>query len=150
MKIIFGTVASHLLHYTITFRFIYFNFEESSYACLQKTNLWTLAVKKNRTGKKLQFQNINISKLYWTLANPKTRRRAISLCSSAHASSESSTGLILSRKRGISHAERLARIDCHKVHTISLICNAKIRNQWVNDTLLQVSIFIPEIFRPIE
>lgn len=38
---------------------------------------------------------------------------------------------------GISHAERLLRIDCHKVHTIALISNARVRNRWINDELLQ-------------
>ena len=39
---------------------------------------------------------------------------------------------------GIPHAERLLRIDCHKVHTIALIANAAVRNRWINDELLQV------------
>ena len=39
---------------------------------------------------------------------------------------------------GISHAERLLRIDCHKVHTVALIANASVRNRWINDELLQV------------
>jgi xeroderma pigmentosum group C-complementing protein len=39
---------------------------------------------------------------------------------------------------GISHAERLLRIDCHKVHTVALISNAAVRNRWINDELLQV------------
>ncbi|KAI0288071.1 hypothetical protein BC826DRAFT_1107975 [Russula brevipes] len=38
---------------------------------------------------------------------------------------------------GISHAERLLRIDCHKVHTVALIVNASVRNRWINDELLQ-------------
>ncbi|KAI0269961.1 hypothetical protein BC834DRAFT_579661 [Gloeopeniophorella convolvens] len=38
---------------------------------------------------------------------------------------------------GISHAERLLRIDCHKIHTIALIANAQVRNKWINDELLQ-------------
>ncbi|KAF8264379.1 hypothetical protein EI94DRAFT_1772689 [Lactarius quietus] len=38
---------------------------------------------------------------------------------------------------GISHAERLLRIDCHKVHTVALIANASERNSWINDELLQ-------------
>ncbi|KAI0301205.1 hypothetical protein B0F90DRAFT_1628752 [Multifurca ochricompacta] len=38
---------------------------------------------------------------------------------------------------GISHAERLHRIDCHKVHTVALIANAWARNRWINDDLLQ-------------
>ncbi|KAF9013151.1 hypothetical protein BDQ17DRAFT_1342855 [Cyathus striatus] len=39
--------------------------------------------------------------------------------------------------RGISHAERLMRIDCHKIHTVALLANARIRNKWLNDELLQ-------------
>jgi xeroderma pigmentosum group C-complementing protein len=39
---------------------------------------------------------------------------------------------------GISHAERLLRIDCHKLHTVTLISNAAVRNRWINDELLQV------------
>ncbi|KAH9992061.1 hypothetical protein BJV77DRAFT_1060568 [Russula vinacea] len=38
---------------------------------------------------------------------------------------------------GISHAERLLRIDCHKAHTVALIANASMRNRWINDELLQ-------------
>ncbi|KAH9020526.1 hypothetical protein EDB83DRAFT_2432250 [Lactarius deliciosus] len=38
---------------------------------------------------------------------------------------------------GISQAERLLRIDCHKVHTVALISNARERNRWINDELLQ-------------
>jgi len=38
---------------------------------------------------------------------------------------------------GISHAERLLRIDCHKVHTLALMANASVRNRWINDELLQ-------------
>ncbi|THH27307.1 hypothetical protein EUX98_g6882 [Antrodiella citrinella] len=34
-------------------------------------------------------------------------------------------------------AERAMRLDCHKMHTICLIANARIRNQWLNDELLQ-------------
>ncbi|RPD62250.1 Rad4-domain-containing protein [Lentinus tigrinus ALCF2SS1-7] len=33
-------------------------------------------------------------------------------------------------------AERAIRVDCHKIHTISLLVNAKIRNKWLNDPLL--------------
>ncbi|KAM5533626.1 hypothetical protein V8D89_012739 [Ganoderma adspersum] len=33
-------------------------------------------------------------------------------------------------------AERAIRLDCHKIHTISLLMNAKVRNQWINDPLL--------------
>ncbi|KAJ3862027.1 hypothetical protein EV359DRAFT_46026 [Lentinula novae-zelandiae] len=34
------------------------------------------------------------------------------------------------------HAERMLRIDCHKIHTVLLLLNARIRNQWLNDELL--------------
>ncbi|KAI0322385.1 Rad4-domain-containing protein [Amylostereum chailletii] len=37
---------------------------------------------------------------------------------------------------GISHAERMLRIDCHKMHTVALLTNAQIRNQWASDELL--------------
>ncbi|KAK7690125.1 hypothetical protein QCA50_006774 [Cerrena zonata] len=33
-------------------------------------------------------------------------------------------------------AERIARLNCHKMHTIALIANARVRNDWVNDELL--------------
>ncbi|KAJ3809952.1 hypothetical protein F5876DRAFT_42827 [Lentinula aff. lateritia] len=36
----------------------------------------------------------------------------------------------------MSHAERMLRIDCHKIHTVLLLLNARIRNQWLNDDLL--------------
>lgn len=50
--------------------------------------------------------------------------------------------LKLHRKKttGISHAERLTRIDCHKIHTVALLVNARIRNRWLNDQLLQVGL----------
>ncbi|GLB38652.1 putative rad4 beta-hairpin domain 2 [Lyophyllum shimeji] len=38
--------------------------------------------------------------------------------------------------KGISHAERLKRIDCHKIHTVALLGNASVRNKWINDPLL--------------
>ncbi|KIO32977.1 hypothetical protein M407DRAFT_18133 [Tulasnella calospora MUT 4182] len=34
------------------------------------------------------------------------------------------------------NAERQARFACHKIHTIALLANARIRNQWLNDKLL--------------
>ncbi|KAF8955950.1 hypothetical protein BDZ97DRAFT_1854167 [Flammula alnicola] len=40
------------------------------------------------------------------------------------------------KKKGISHAERLMRIDCHKIHTVALIASARVRNYWINDPLL--------------
>ncbi|KAF9021485.1 Rad4-domain-containing protein [Hymenopellis radicata] len=40
------------------------------------------------------------------------------------------------KKKGISPAERLLRVDCHKLHTICLIANAQVRNRWLNDELL--------------
>ena len=30
------------------------------------------------------------------------------------------------------------RLDCHKVHTVTLLMNAKVRNHWINDPLLHV------------
>ncbi|TFK23064.1 Rad4-domain-containing protein [Coprinopsis marcescibilis] len=41
------------------------------------------------------------------------------------------------KKKGISHAERLLRIDLHKMHTVVLLGNAKVRNEWINDETLQ-------------
>ena len=35
-------------------------------------------------------------------------------------------------------AERIVRLDCHKVHTVTLLMNAKVRNHWINDPLLHV------------
>lgn len=43
------------------------------------------------------------------------------------------------RKKGIAHEERLKRINVHKMHTVVLLANAKVRNRWINDELLQVS-----------
>ncbi|KAJ3824900.1 hypothetical protein F5880DRAFT_1611580 [Lentinula raphanica] len=40
------------------------------------------------------------------------------------------------KPRIMSHAERLLRIDCHKIHTVLLLVNARIRNKWLNDELL--------------
>lgn len=42
------------------------------------------------------------------------------------------------RKKGTSHAERVARINCHKIHTVALLANAAVRNKWINDPLLHV------------
>ncbi|KAF8885705.1 hypothetical protein CPB84DRAFT_1788199 [Gymnopilus junonius] len=42
----------------------------------------------------------------------------------------------LKKKKGIDHAERLKRIDVHKIHTVALIANARVRNSWINDPLL--------------
>ncbi|KAL4261573.1 XPC family protein [Pleurotus pulmonarius] len=41
------------------------------------------------------------------------------------------------KRKGLSYAERLTRIHCHKIHTICLIANGWIRNHWLNDELLQ-------------
>ncbi|KNZ73151.1 DNA repair protein rhp41 [Termitomyces sp. J132] len=43
----------------------------------------------------------------------------------------------VSKFQGISHEERLRRIDCHKIHTVVLLVNAWVRNKWLNDELLQ-------------
>lgn len=44
-----------------------------------------------------------------------------------------------SRKRSAElYAERVARLNCHKMHTILLLGNARIRNKWINDPLLHV------------
>ncbi|KAL0579882.1 hypothetical protein V5O48_002129 [Marasmius crinis-equi] len=40
------------------------------------------------------------------------------------------------KKKGIPHAERILRIGCHKVHTVSLLVSASVRNRWLNDELL--------------
>ncbi|KAJ3855560.1 hypothetical protein EV368DRAFT_79526 [Lentinula lateritia] len=40
------------------------------------------------------------------------------------------------KSSAMSHAERMLRIDCHKIHTVLLLLNARIRNQWLNDDLL--------------
>ncbi|KAI9568479.1 hypothetical protein HD554DRAFT_2172269 [Boletus coccyginus] len=34
------------------------------------------------------------------------------------------------------HAQRVLRTTSHKIHTVALLANARIRNQWVNDPLL--------------
>ena len=39
---------------------------------------------------------------------------------------------------GVSPAERRFRIDVHKIHTVTLLLNARARNRWLNDELLQV------------
>ena len=35
------------------------------------------------------------------------------------------------------------RIDCHKIHTVSLIASARVRNRWLNDPLLHVRPLAP-------
>ncbi|KAF8626005.1 hypothetical protein AX17_006728 [Amanita inopinata Kibby_2008] len=40
------------------------------------------------------------------------------------------------KSNGISYAERLRRVDCHKLHTVALLANARMRNKWINDPLL--------------
>ncbi|KAK0487733.1 hypothetical protein IW261DRAFT_1558782 [Armillaria novae-zelandiae] len=49
------------------------------------------------------------------------------------------------KKKGISHAERVLRINCHKIHTVSLLANAWVRNKWLNDELLHARLmsFVP-------
>ncbi|TFY83199.1 hypothetical protein EWM64_g818 [Hericium alpestre] len=37
---------------------------------------------------------------------------------------------------GMSQAERLMRIDYHKIHTVALLANGWVRNKWINDSLL--------------
>ncbi|GBE85109.1 Rad4-domain-containing protein [Sparassis crispa] len=34
------------------------------------------------------------------------------------------------------YAQRLVRLDCHKIHTVCLLANARTRNKWINDPLL--------------
>ncbi|KAL4073305.1 hypothetical protein V8B97DRAFT_2034594, partial [Scleroderma yunnanense] len=34
------------------------------------------------------------------------------------------------------HAQRVLRTTCHKVHTVCLLANARVRNKWLNDELL--------------
>lgn len=36
------------------------------------------------------------------------------------------------------YALRVARLNCHKAHTILLLGNARVRNRWINDPLLHV------------
>ena len=44
------------------------------------------------------------------------------------------------RKRAAElYAQRVARLNCHKIHTVLLIGNAQTRNKWLNDDLLHVS-----------
>ncbi|EIW81219.1 Rad4-domain-containing protein [Coniophora puteana RWD-64-598 SS2] len=38
---------------------------------------------------------------------------------------------------GISHAERMTRVTCHKIHTVCMLANARVRNKWLNDETLQ-------------
>lgn len=40
----------------------------------------------------------------------------------------------------MSHAERVMRLETHKIHTICLISNGWIRNKYLNDRLLHVGI----------
>ncbi|KAK0243924.1 hypothetical protein EDD85DRAFT_806100 [Armillaria nabsnona] len=49
------------------------------------------------------------------------------------------------KKKGISYAERVLRINCHKIHTVSLLANAWVRNKWLNDELLHARLisFVP-------
>ncbi|KAJ7160117.1 hypothetical protein C8R46DRAFT_363273 [Mycena filopes] len=41
------------------------------------------------------------------------------------------------KKLRLSNAERLVRINCHKLHTLALLTNGWVRNRWINDRLLQ-------------
>lgn len=34
------------------------------------------------------------------------------------------------------HAQRVLRTTCHKIHTVYLLANARVRNRWINDELL--------------
>ncbi|KAH9936108.1 uncharacterized protein B0H18DRAFT_1113556 [Fomitopsis serialis] len=34
------------------------------------------------------------------------------------------------------YVERLTRLECHQIHTVCLLANARIRNKWINDPLL--------------
>ncbi|KAI6108538.1 hypothetical protein EV401DRAFT_2116820, partial [Pisolithus croceorrhizus] len=34
------------------------------------------------------------------------------------------------------HAQRVLRTTCHKIHTVCLLANARVRNRWINDELL--------------
>ena len=45
-------------------------------------------------------------------------------------------------------AERAIRVDCHKIHTIALLMNAKVRNKWLNDPLLQVRLSLHRVTLP--
>ena len=47
------------------------------------------------------------------------------------------------KHKGTSHADRVARIDCHKIHTVALLLNASVRNRWINDPLLHVPSISP-------
>ncbi|KAJ7256831.1 hypothetical protein B0H12DRAFT_1202006 [Mycena haematopus] len=40
------------------------------------------------------------------------------------------------KKLGLSKSERLLRTNCHKLHTLALLANARVRNRWINDRLL--------------
>ncbi|THH01924.1 hypothetical protein EW026_g851 [Hermanssonia centrifuga] len=40
------------------------------------------------------------------------------------------------KRRAALYAERVSRLNCHKVHTVVLLGNARIRNNWLNDPLL--------------
>lgn len=41
------------------------------------------------------------------------------------------------RKKEI-RVEHLARLNSHKMHTVCLLMNARVRNKWINDELLHV------------
>jgi hypothetical protein len=94
-----------------------------------------LTVMTTSTGKKSKFQSISTilklrSKRIQSLIKARTSLLSYSIAARFL--------LILARKKGIPHAERLLRINCHKIHTIALIVNAQIRNKWINDPLLHV------------
>ncbi|KAF8215000.1 hypothetical protein K438DRAFT_1800573 [Mycena galopus ATCC 62051] len=40
------------------------------------------------------------------------------------------------KKVRLSNSERLLRTNCHKLHTLALLTNARVRNKWINDRLL--------------
>ncbi|KAI0087722.1 hypothetical protein BDY19DRAFT_892387 [Irpex rosettiformis] len=41
------------------------------------------------------------------------------------------------KKAAAVQAERVARVACHKMHTILLLGNASVRNKWINDDILK-------------
>ncbi|KAG6898421.1 hypothetical protein C0992_004132 [Termitomyces sp. T32_za158] len=69
-------------------------------------------------------------------ANEQQREEHLEITIPA-AGSRSKKAATASKFKGIPHEERLRRIDCHKMHTIVLLANAWVRNNWINDALLQ-------------
>ena len=123
-------------NFTCLYTFLLITIRVVLYKIWKKLTRMPLTVMTTSTGKKFKFQSIStISKLPFKRIQNLIKTRTSLL---SYTQWTRKFLLILARKKGIPHAERLLRIDCHKIHTVALIVNARIRNKWINDPLLHV------------